>query len=65
MRNLDFTRMCSTADRPGFAAPWIPFEVITEILMPIRIRHRDKTSSRTQLPYISVVNTETIHLRMH
>jgi len=32
--------------------------------MPIQIKHRDKVSALTQ-PDVSMVKTETMHLRMH
>jgi hypothetical protein len=35
--------MCSIVDRLAFAARSMRFEVVMEGLMPIRIKHRDKT----------------------
>ena len=60
MGNSDFTRMCSTADRPGFAAPSMRFEVLMEGLVPIRLKHHDKNSTTTQQLEISLVMPEEI-----
>ena len=60
MWNSDFARMCSTVDRLPFAARWTRSEKNMEGIMPIRIRHRDKTSVLTQQPDISMVKTEAM-----
>ena len=40
--------MSSTVDRRAFAAPPMDFDVIAEVLMPIRIRRHDKTLQEPQ-----------------
>ena len=53
-------RRWSATGRPGFAARSTGYEAIMEHIMPIRIKHHDKTSISMQQADISTVTTDSI-----